>query len=327
MPSLYLRHLIWFLSALIITMTAGAGCRLPFRGALPQDETPAVPDEIDTGKGEPVLIVYLHEEGRVQEMELEEYITGVVAGEMKNDWPEDALAAQSIIARSFTLQKISEEGGVSQRGAHASTDIEEFQAYNAAEINDNVRSAVEKTRGEVAVFNGNFIRGWFHAYAGPRTAQADEGLEFEGGNPPYIQVVDSPGKRIVPPEEGSWKESFALDQVRAAVSEITGENPGKIENIEIAEKGPSGRTVTLLVNDVKVSAPSLRIALGSTEMRSTFINEIEIDNNKVTFSGEGYGHGVGMCQWGARALAEEGNAPEEIVKYFYEGVEIVKLWE
>jgi stage II sporulation protein D len=143
---------------------------------------------------------------------MEEYLMGVVAAEMNPNWPMEALAAQAIIARSFTLQKIAEDGGVPGRNAHASTDIKEFQAYNAAEINDNVRQAVESTRGQVAVHGNQFIRGWFHAYAGPRTALAREGLEFQGPNPPYIQIVDSPAEDTIPDEERDWQASFSLSR-------------------------------------------------------------------------------------------------------------------
>ena len=97
--------------------------------------------------------------------------------------------------------------------------------------------------------------------------------------------------------------------------------------MEIAEKGPSGRVIRFRVNDVEVSGPQLRLALDSTVMRSTFVEEIKISGNKVTMKGSGYGHGVGMCQWGARALAEKGRSAEEIVNYYYRNIKIVKLWD
>lgn len=315
--------LILLVAAVIRGIGIGEG-PTPFE----EQAAPEIPEEISAGeKQEPVLQVYMDEEGTVREMQFEEYIKGVVAGEMKPDWPEEALAAQAIIARSFTLQKIEENGGVPQRNAHASTDIEEFQAYDSASITENVEKAVDITRGEVAVHQGHFIRGWFHAFAGPQTALADEGLGYEKGNPPYIHVVRSPAVDKVPDEEREWEESFGLQEIRSAVQQITGEDPGAITEFEIAEKGPSGRVTVFRANDVEVSAPDLRLALGSTEMRSTFINEMEVVGGQVKFEGVGFGHGVGMCQWGARTHAEDGLSPEEIVSYYYKDVEIVKLWE
>lgn len=287
-----------------------------------------IPKAINQGdKQEPELRVYIAEKNKVETMPMEKYIQGVVAAEMDPSWPKEALAAQAIIARSFTLQKIAESGGVPARNAHASTDIKEFQAYDASRINENVRQAVESTRGKVAVYGNEFIRGWFHAYAGPRTAMAKEGLEFKGPNPPYIKIVDSPAGDIIPEEEKNWQATFPLKRIREVTQKITGQDPGEVTKIEIAEKGPSGRVVRFRINEVEVSGPQLRLALDSTVMRSTYIEEISIEDNNITLKGTGYGHGVGMCQWGARSLAEKGKNAEEIVKYYYRNIDIVKLWE
>ncbi len=317
------------LLTVLISSCQGGVQQPPQPPATPGDpEVPSIPNEIDIGeRQEPTISVYIAEEDRIEEMPMETYIRGVVAGEMDPKWPMEALAAQAIIARTFTLKKIEEQGGVPQRGTHASTDIEEFQAYSEADITDAVEQAVETTRGQVLCHDGALIRSWFSAYAGPRTALADEGLDFEEGNPPYIQIVDSPGQEIIPEEEGNWSESFPLDQVREAVRGLTGEDPGAIETVEIAERGPSGRAVSLAINDQEVSAPELRLALGSTEMRSTFLEEISVEGDSVQMAGSGFGHGVGLCQWGARAMAEDGNSPGEIVNYFYKNIDLVSLWD
>lgn len=305
-----------------------AGCGGGVPAEPPGAEPPPLPAELEqTGNGEPSLMVYIAEEGAVQEMDFEDYIAGVVAGEMDPTWPTEALAAQAIIARTFTLQKIAEDGGVPERNAHASTDIEEFQAYSAEDITDEVREAVQMTRGQVACYNNEFIRGWFSAYAGPRTAHADEGLAFEGGNPPYIHVVDSPGQDIIPEEEGEWSESFPLDQVRNVVIEATGEDPGEITQVEIKEFGASGRAAVIQVNDTEITGPGLRLGLGSTEMRSNFLEELSVADGMLRMSGSGFGHGVGLCQWGARALAEDGRSAEEIVHYFYKDINLAKVWD
>jgi stage II sporulation protein D len=331
-------------SLMLCVMIFTAGCpqlrRTPERSPIPLTEQPEreqrqrsqpepkIPEAITQGTGqEPELRVYLAERNQIRGMEMEEYLMGVVAAEMDPTWHQEALAAQAIIARSYTLQKIAETGGVPRRNAHASTDIKEFQAYDASRINDNVREAVENTRGQVAVHGGEFIRGWFHAYAGPRTATAREGLEFRGPNPPYIRIVDSPAEDAIPEEERDWVASFPLSRIRNVTRQITGSDPGQIKRMEIADKGPSGRVTRFLVNDVEVSAPQMRLALGSTVMRSTFVNRISTEGNKVVMKGSGYGHGVGMCQWGARALAENGSSAEEIVRHYYRNIDIVKLWD
>lgn len=322
------KHQMMLLLLFMFILTAGFGGCGPAPSDPPVAEGPTVPEELQRdGEEEPSLLVYIAEAGSVEEMSFEDYIAGVVAGEMDPTWPVEALAAQAIIARTFTLQKIEEDGGVPERNAHASTDIEEFQAYSREDITDEVKEAVQMTRGEVACYNNEFIRAWFSAYAGPRTAHADEGLAFEGGNPPYIHSVDSPGQEIIPEEEGEWVESFPLEEVRTVVTETTGEDPGEITKVEIKEQGPSERAAVILVNDTEVTGPGLRLGLGSTEMRSNLITELSVSDGMLNMSGSGYGHGVGLCQWGARAMAEDGHTPEEIVDYFYKDIRLVKMWE
>lgn len=313
------RMFIVFLGVLLLL---SPGCR-----RVEEEAAPPLPEALAEYQGrEPRLNVYRHETGDIVAMDFEDYIAGVVAAEMDPNWPEDALAAQAIIARSFTLQKIEENGGVPSRNAHASTDFSEFQAYNEERVNERVRNAVEKTRGEVAIYEGDYIRAWFHAYAGPRTALPDEGLEFKDGNPPYIQIVDSPAENDIPEEEKNWEGLFSPGRIREAVQEAGCGDPGAVESVSISERGPSGRVTRFKINDTEVPAPALRLALGSTEMRSTFIDELKLGEGGLYLSGTGFGHGVGMCQWGARSLAEEGRSPDEIVNYFFRDITLARVW-
>ncbi|SMB89486.1 stage II sporulation protein D [Thermanaeromonas toyohensis ToBE] len=275
---------------------------------------------------EPTISLYLHKTGETKSIKMEDYIQGVVAAEMDPNWPVNALAAQAILARTFTLKKV-QEGGVKARGTDASTSTEEFQAYAPEKINDNVRRAVENTRGLVVKSGGRLINAWFHAAGGPQTAaSAVEGLDFHQEPAPYVHSVKDPGLAIAPPEDKAWSASFSKDELATAVRKITGQDPGPITSVRIAEKGPSGRATKIEVGKLTVSGPALRLALGSDRLRSTFITGVEVRGNRVIFRGQGYGHGVGMSQWGARALAEQGKSPEEIIKYFFKDVTLEKAW-
>lgn len=299
------------------------GCQQPQQ----KPNLPEKPKQQETAnKEEPTITVFMHETGEKKEMKLEEYLLGVVAAEMEPNWPIEALAAQAILARTFTMEKIS-KGGVKERGTDASTNIEEFQAYDAKRINENVKKAVDRTRGEVAKYKDKYIKAWFFADGGGVTsASADEGLGFKKEPTPYIKSVKDPGFEITKPENKAWKAAFGLDKVKAAVKKTAGKDPGQITNVQVVEKGPSGRATKIKVGNTIVSAPALRLALGSTELKSTFITEIAVTGGQVVFTGKGYGHGVGMSQWGANALAEQGKKAEDIVKYFFKNVEIVKEW-
>lgn len=316
----------WLAVTLACLMAAGigAGCRTSQEQP---EATPEIPAEISQGKNkEPRLKVYLADQDKVTTLDLEEYISGVVAAEMDPEWPLEALAAQAIEARTFTLQKIAEQGTLPNRDAHASTNIEEFQAYNPTRINDNVKEAVRKTRGLVAVYQGEYVRGWFHAYCGGVTATPKVGLNYQGEAPEYLKPVENPCRQYVNEEIEFWTKSFSKSAIREAVKTITNEDPGDFLSIEIID-AENGRATSFKVGSTTVSAAELRLALGSTEMRSTLVDKPTISGDKVTFIGRGYGHGVGLCQWGAKGWAEEGKNAEEIVKAFFPGVSIIRQWD
>jgi len=281
---------------------------------------------------EPQLSVYFVDTGETRTMDMEEYIMGVVAAEMDEGWPVNAYAAQAILARTFTLHFI-EEGG-SEHGADISTDHEEAQAYDAEKITDSIREAVEKTRGEVITYDDQYISAWFHAASGGRTATPDEGLNFdEDQELPYIEPVDSPDMGDeVPDDVRSWEAEFSEEEIINALHEMGNTDITAVDEIEIEEEGPSGRAVNLnFIHDEEeelVHAADFRIALDAIELRSTFFTEpIEKEDGMFIFNGKGYGHGVGMSQWGAFVLAEDDTSPEDIVNHYFKNVNVMTKWE
>ena len=310
-----------FIVVLSISLTLLNGCSGAERR--PQQQQPG-----ENTKQEPTITLFVSETGEKKEIKMEEYIKGVLAAEMEPTWPIEALAAQAILARTFTLERMKSTGGVPTRGTDASTNIEEFQAYNAQRINDNVVKAVEKTRGEVVKYQGNYIKAWFYADSGGFTAaSAEEGLAYTKEPSPYIQSVKDPGFGITTEETKAWQATFPLTVVRQKVKEATGSDPGVITQVKITKKGPSGRAMTVQVGKATVSGPALRLALGSEKMRSTLLTGFSVSGGKLVVSGKGFGHGVGMSQWGAKALAEQEKPAEDIVRYFFKDVEIVKEWQ
>jgi len=293
-----------------------------------QVEKPPLPKGISTGENqEPRLKVYIVEEKTVKEMPFEEYVAGVVGGEIKNDWPIEAIKAQAIIARTFVLRFIADKGQSKYKNAHVSTDIEEAQAWDMKAVNDNIRNAVKATRGQVIVFDDRFAYTWFHSNAAGKTATALEGMNYKEENPPYIKVVDSPDDSgDIPEDERNWTVEFPKSKVLEALNK-TGRPMKGFSSASIGEKGPSGRAMTIKFDDEEVPAPELRIALGSTEMKSTLLDEISVNGDKVSIKGRGYGHGVGMSQWGAYSMAKNGKKADDIISHYFKGVNIVKMWD
>ena len=287
---------------------------------------PPLPDKLQVNAdGVPVLRVYQVDEEETREMDLESYLRGVLAGEMKNDWPLEALKAQAILARTFVLKFCTEKESRYQ-GADISTDIEEAQAYDATGINDRIEQAVRETRGLVLSYKGELPYAWFHAHSGGRTEKAVEGLHYDSPEPGYTKVTEGRESQSAPEEASAWQASFSRQEWMAAAKQAGYGGSDALSSVRIGQTGESGRAVTLIVNGQAVSAPEMRLALGSTRMRSTLLTGIRLEGDRVILSGKGYGHGVGMPQWGAYGMAEEGKTAQEIVTYYFQDVTVEKLW-
>lgn len=277
---------------------------------------------------EPNITLYMHETEETKEMPLEEYLLGVVAAEMDPTWPAAALEAQAILARTFTLERIESLGGVPKRGTDASTDVEEFQAYDAGRINDGVKKAVENTRGKVATWQGRLVKAWFFADGGGKTAaSALEGLAYDKEETPYIHSVEDPGAAITEESNKQWSVAIPVAEARERLKSFTGNDPGEISSAKILEKGESGRATKVQIGSLTTGGPAMRLALGSTEVKSALLTKLAVEGGNLVVAGKGYGHGVGMSQWGARAMAEEGKSGQEIVGYFFKDVQIEQLYE
>lgn len=282
--------------------------------------------------GIPMMKVY--DNGKITEMDVETYVEGVLAGEMKNDWPMEALKAQAILARTFVMKFVTEKESKYQ-GADISTDIEEAQAYDATGVNQRIQQAVAETRGMVLTSDGKLIYSWFHSHSGGKTAMAKEGIGWDREEPKYIKMVKGQEPENVKDEAvnkqlqeaASWEAYFspqafvkacAEQTVLIALSEETELQKGTV--------GESGRAITLQVDGQSVDAAELRIALGSTKMRSTLLTHFEMRDGKVYMAGKGYGHGVGMSQWGAYGLAEKGKKAKQIVETYFQNAVIETAW-
>lgn len=301
-----------------------------FAVACQKQETkkPEVTPAPQTYKEEPTISLYDNETGTKKQIKLEEYVTAVVAAEMEPAWPTNALAAQAILARTFTMENLQSGRVKKLHGTDVSTSVEESQAYDPSRINDNVRQAVQKTRGEVITHNGQYIKAWFSASNGGKTASAAEGLAYYKTPTPYIKanINDPASLQNTLPEIQQWTATLPGAKVQEAVRSISGNDPGPLKNAVIAEKGPSGRTIKLKINNAEVGGPAFRLAAGSTEIRSMFLTNVAVQGGNLVLTGKGYGHGVGMSQWGAKNMAEKGTSPEDIVKFYFKDTEITKLY-
>ena len=195
-----------------------------------------------------MLDVYVVEEEQIENIDIETYVQGVLAGEMKNDWPLEALKAQAILARTFVLKFVDEKEST-YPGADISTDIEEAQAYAPADINARIRQAVSDTRGLVLSHDGSLPYAWFHAHSGGLTELAKPGLSWDGDEPGYtLSVQSSEPESVSDPADNqalkdaqTWSASFPYKEFEAASAKQGVELHLKDgSEIVIAERGESG---------------------------------------------------------------------------------------
>lgn len=284
----------------------------------PEEEpTPPAPLRQHGPVPQPTISLRIVGTGRTVRLSIEEYVTGVVAGEVPNNWPRAVLEAQAILARTFIMRQI-EDGVRSRYGTDASTDVTEFQAYRPRAINAAIRQAVRATRGQVLTYNGKMAHAFFHSCSGGTTATALEGLGITRVATPYLTAVtdgpcDSP--------YDYWRASFTAREVARAAG-VPGFN-----QISIASHGPSGRAVTILVGSRHVQAIALRRALGPNRMKSTLLTSISLRGGRVHMTGRGWGHGVGMSQWGARMRALQGQNSAQILRLYYPGTILERIWQ
>lgn len=317
-----------FAAKLMIVLTALlmlTGCMQSGR-IFPEKEAqvPPMPEGVTLDEnGVPLLKVYNLSEDLNVQMDVETYVEGVLAGEMRNDWPEEALKAQAILARTFVMKFISTKDSA-YPSVDISTDVKEAQAYAPKLVNERVRAAVEATRGQVLAYEGELVNAWFHAHAGGVTELPVAGLDYKE-NPPYLESVESPDSEDAPQSVQSWTAEFTTEEVEKAAKDA-GVGTGKVETVEIGQKGESGRAITFFINGKSVSAPAFRIQIGADQLKSTLIEEIRVEEGKVIFAGRGYGHGVGMSQWGAYGMAKEGKTAEEIIGHYFKRADIVEMW-
>jgi len=280
---------------------------------------------------EPEIKVYMHKTGQIKSMSLETYLQGVVAGEMKNDWPIQALAAQAVLARTYTMEIMARRKGAFKGGADISTDITEAQAYNAEDINDNVKKAVQMTKGIVALHNDRYIHAWYFSSAGGITATAKEGLAYKKKEPAYIKVVKTPEENsVLSVGKRDWTYNFTSQQIISAAEQISGKNVGTLQGIAIGRRGPSGRADIIKVKgsngQVNVKGAEIRIRLGSEKMKSLLLTNLSYSNGQILMKGRGFGHGVGMSQYGAYGLAKQNKKYNYILKHYFKNITIKKIY-
>jgi stage II sporulation protein D len=257
----------------------------------------------------------------INELDLERYLYGVIKGEMDPRWPPEAVKAQAVAARTLALQNLSALRGKFASEGYTLRATTDSQVYlGVAGEDPGALSAVDATRGTVMTFRGQPIFAAYHANSGGHT----EDSENVWGTPhPYLRGVPDPDALDAP--GGQWTARLSLASVETALRR-GGVRMMGIAGIEPARVTPWGRLITLRVSGEagrvqEIGANQFRLLMGPGLIRSTMF-VVNREGAELVFAGRGSGHGVGLDQWGARALALRGHSFEQILGYYYTGITI-----
>ena len=298
--------LLWFGTALLEVQDASSETVIPETLLSPQNISCEIP--VRTGDA-------------VEQQELEEYLVGVVLAEMPASFEEEALKAQAVVARTYTL-RANRTGGKHGDGSIC-TDYACCQAYIDPEVYyrqggtgenvDKIRRAVMATAGQVLTYGGELIEATYFSCSGGTTEDA---VAVWGNDYPYLQSVDSPGEEHA--AHYTDTVTFTPAEFAAAVDPALSGSPKNWFRAVTYTDG--GGVDTMVIGGKTYKGTELRQKLG---LRSTAFTVSAGDN--ITVTTRGYGHRVGMSQYGADAMAMSGKGYEEILTHYYQGTELSSL--
>lgn len=258
-------------------------------------------------------------EGRIQvlnRVRLEDYVASILGSEMSPSWPAEALRAQAVASRTYALYHASRR----------KSDAWDVKATVASQVyrgisaeSPETRAATQATSGQILTYQDAPILAVFHSTAGGRTATAGE---VWGEDHPYLRSVDVEEEDDAP--HTYWRMGFDEDDFEAILAAV-GYSVGAVKELSVASRTESGRAQTLRIKGARgvetLRGDALRSLLGALGLRSTLFDIRRVDQG-FAFVGSGYGHGVGMSQWGARSMAERGDAYQRILSRFYPGARL-----
>ena len=276
-------------------------------------------------------IQLLHKKtGEVETVELDQYLCHVVSAEMPADYELEALKAQAVVARTYTIYKVKNK---KHENADICDDSTCCQAWISKEDRlakweeskresnwQKIEQCVNETKGKIITYNNEPINAFFHANSGGST---EIPVNVWGGSGlPYLQVVETAGEEGYSQyaSEVELSNEEILNKLRAKYEDIK-INFEDAEDIKILEYTESNRVKTVKFGNHEISGVEARSIFG---LKSTNF-EITKQADKIKFTVKGYGHGVGMSQTGADTMAKQGSNYEEIIKHFYIGVEIKEI--
>lgn len=250
-------------------------------------------------------------------IDLEDYIKGILYHEASHYWPQDVLKAQAIICRTYAAYQMQENVF---KDYDVTSDIYSQVYGGSTSERYRTNKAVDETKGEVLTYQNKIFPTYYHATCGGHTEDASllwsiDILPLKGVPCNFCQ--GSPHFR--------WHNVLSQSQIEEALVKSGFANFGNIKDIVILARDTTGRITDLEIltdkKDIKICAKDFRNIVGPNVIRSTNFT-VSVVNHDVVFEGYGWGHGVGLCQWGAYFMARQGYKYDQILKYYYPGAKV-----
>lgn len=269
---------------------------------------------------------------KIEEVGLDEYLYNTISAEMPANYEIEALKAQAVASRTYTLYQIINGGS-----KHGKADIcddstccqawiskeDRFAKWKESDRESNwnkITEAVNSTSGKVITYKNKLIDAFFHANSGGKTENVSD--VWGGSNYPYLQSVETSGES----DYSGYSSNVNISQ-KDLLNKLKKDHKDvkidfkKKDEIKILDYTQGGRVKTVKFGNIEIAGTEVRKILG---LRSTNF-KIKFDKDNIIFDVVGYGHGVGMSQTGANSMAKSGKNFEAIIKHFYTGVEIKYL--
>lgn len=278
------------------------------------------------------IAVYDHQNDQIMTLGLEDYLVGVVAAEMPASFGLEALKAQAVAARTFACSRLWSEAAAADAPYRLTTDPATCQAYISddemhlrwgqqyAANRAKIVQAVAETQGEILTYQGKVIEPVYHASCGG--GRTESARDVWGSDRPYLVsvVCDHP-----PDKHTQLKTTLSLTEVDQKLGSdaavVAAASGGQSSPLAIVASSASDRVLKMRVGSRQYSGSQIRQALG---LESSLIS-FDQEGDEVTFTTNGYGHGVGMCQYGADYYAQQGWDYQAILKHYYTGVSLNRL--
>lgn len=252
----------------------------------------------------------------INTIDIEEYLYGVIKMEIDTKWPYETVKAQAIVARTFVYKNL----GKHRDSGFDLCDGVHCQVYAGINVEDEwAIMAVNETKGELLYYGDSLASVYYHSVCGGRTGNSLH--TWKGGKSiPYLSGIICPYCRNAP--HYNWKASLNISDIERRLS------IGRLYSIR---KYPGqGRAWKVFIRHSKgeeeILTSQFRRLFGENLIKSTFF-DIEQKNDSIVFTGRGYGHGVGLCQWGAKEMGRLGFSYSEILSFYFPGCEIKRVLE